>query len=852
MLLNRSYQKGASLVESLIALAILLFILFTVFILFNGIISSGYSLNTYVKNNQGLHEANEEYKRTGVLSDEHAANYDVVSSDNGDDTYNQHLCVKGSSGCSSKQDSSNEPGTVTPNHDNEEAESGELSVVPYVRINSDNPSDWQNKSTIAIKPTDTVDFAPHANINGTRVDNAGGSWSWSGCFSTSGGYVSNKTFASSCTEKATYTYTDGTTATQNFSINVYTADNGGSGGGENDGSGSIPFVVHNPIAQLNKVSCTEDQNSNDVVCTFNAIGSEVAHDDGGSYKYYVETASGGTDDSWTYSTDGGSSYSSDIPIESAANDNVSIKFASHGEYNVYVDVSDVYGKTATSSPSLVEVVWPPIPKLTATCDYQQCKLKATGSTVFTDNPNYTYSFPGTTISDITVTDPDAEQVVYYDGKQNIYDTDAYFTQASQNFNIILSVQDGDSSATDTEEVTINAAYIDISWDFEDIGFNPNTSMYLLRGPLDIATQSGYGMKYDTNDFKITVVKFADDPSTPWTGQANYDTGIVQTPITKTNVPKNADFSSQDYFYSWQGMFDLGGSVSLSQQGWYNYCISGKGYSLNCGNEPFELSPPSFDIKIRTQYHSGGYLYMGGDTYNVVYPYGGITSYELYTKENGTKRIFSYDDEDPWVKNGVSSTGNSGGSTTLGFKALKTDLGDWWNATTVSYCLKVTDTFGRVTDKCDNKDTYANWNTNDPYVDISIGTVYIYNNKVYVVVNHNELSPGGGGMGYYALGLFHPSDTNYRYWRNTNSSWDQDGVFSRPRSLSSAGWGNNGSSLEPAFSNNSGTYQICYDVYNSDNRNTKECASFTTANAVHKNPADDGWVVSDDYYDNNFY
>ena len=63
-------QKGVSLVESLIALAILLFIMFTVFILLGSLISKGYTLIQKTTDSQNIRDAIEEFKTTGVLDDD--------------------------------------------------------------------------------------------------------------------------------------------------------------------------------------------------------------------------------------------------------------------------------------------------------------------------------------------------------------------------------------------------------------------------------------------------------------------------------------------------------------------------------------------------------------------------------------------------------------------------------------------------------------------------------------------------------------------------------------------------------------------------------------------------------------
>jgi len=63
-------QKGISLIESLIALSILLFAAFAVLITFHSLLSKGITLNKSIIDNQGTSNAIMEYKNNGVIDSE--------------------------------------------------------------------------------------------------------------------------------------------------------------------------------------------------------------------------------------------------------------------------------------------------------------------------------------------------------------------------------------------------------------------------------------------------------------------------------------------------------------------------------------------------------------------------------------------------------------------------------------------------------------------------------------------------------------------------------------------------------------------------------------------------------------
>ncbi|MFC4892331.1 type II secretion system protein J [Pseudofrancisella aestuarii] len=91
---NKSKFKGVSLIETLIALAILLAVLFMFFILFDALIAKDYSLNKKIQESDNLQQAAAEMKIAGVAS---AVN--VGATDNGDGTNTIQI--------SSKENSSN-------------------------------------------------------------------------------------------------------------------------------------------------------------------------------------------------------------------------------------------------------------------------------------------------------------------------------------------------------------------------------------------------------------------------------------------------------------------------------------------------------------------------------------------------------------------------------------------------------------------------------------------------------------------------------------------------------------------------------------------------------------------------
>ncbi len=888
---NSLSQRGASLIESLIALAILLFIMFIIFVLFGSIMSKGYTLNENVDNSRELNNALEEYKRTGILD---ADNYDVVSVDNGDGTYNQHLCVKGSSNCSDKQDSSAESAivvsgsatnvnmyvslnngswkeyssTINVNYgdnlyfgpkimdagqtdsessgensrwnwsgcftasgrqksliassscvakatytlsdgseasaslsvivdgdeitsegvtgidmyiekdgewniypsiinvnkgqylyfgpraksgseddwdatwgyvgdwswsgcfsvnnarehgftaeqsciakvtyaseggdktfqnvsvivDDDDVAGEKLAIVPYVRVNSDSSDDWKEKSSISIKPGDTVDFAPHANLDGDRIDAGGtvGSWTWSGCFSATGQYVEDKTFASSCTETATYTYTDGTIATQNFSINVYTAADGGSGNQGEDG-GRTPFVTDKPIAILNKVNCTSQVGSKTRECTFNAVGSSVANGAAGKYTYFVEAGEGAKDNEWEYSVDGGA-FDTSSPTLDSQNDTVTIKFKDYGNYNVYVEVSDFFGFGVVSDPVDVLVAWPPVAVLSVeSCYKAKCVYSAKNSTVHAESADYKYTFSDYTPSELSNTNKYWEPNIIYTGKDGPNDTGG-LSYGENTVEASLEIVDSSGGvSTGTATATVDIPSIAISVSNKRYVIN-NSGGYDMYGDITLTFPTTYGVGGNSMSYHVDVFNLQDNtaspsadpfyPSVPDWGNVNYqrniDSGLwgvyANTPVTITNQLLYTNIPNKE--------------------GRYGFCVSGKGFSMNCAYSDVTFDPPSFKLNYRANYNISGYSWWGIDITGFNVGIGDITHYKMTVAEDGTtKTIFNKSGNILHDTGVVSKYG-----TIAALKPVKT-FPDSWGANPREFCLELENSMGKKATKC---------------------------------------------------------------------------------------------------------------------------------------------------------
>ena len=322
---------------------------------------------------------------------------------------------------------------------------------------------------------------------------------------------------------------------------------------------------------------------------------------------------------------------------SSAEQSVTIRYENSGPYTVSLVVKDVFGKD--SEPATKDLVLTTKPRATlsnVSCFKQQCTFNAEDSIVYAPGTaTYTYSFPGTTLPDIVRDDADEIVTVLYNGKQDPNDTNAYFTDSSQDFNIELELVDGAGKKdTDIKQVTITAQYLDVPT-MNDITFSEFGQI-----SAGLVFTEANDFVYDSNTYHINVFQNSDNPDeSMWDTPTDWGNINFQTKVNGTTTKNTLPASSAELLYSkpYENR-----ELVVTDFGWYGICISGPGFSRNCGYFKVDQKP-SFDIASRVQYQESadGNTYFGIDIYNLS-KLGAVNYLKLVYKQAGKDDIVIYD------------------------------------------------------------------------------------------------------------------------------------------------------------------------------------------------------------------